>query len=321
MTQNNKQDFAQNSIHTSMSDIDALLKQAFGNNEGFGDASDLIKEMYNAADITQEQIQIKTYKTEEEIEAERKESEKMEMLLKQAFGNTGGEGYSDAFALMKEMYSSTEMQQELIQVKTSKEEEKKEPVKKDFSYFFKQGESFFSKKDYDIAVLNYKLAFKQNPKDKNIVKRIADCYFKKDKYSNALELYRKIEPLFDDIEITQHISECYLNLGQLEKALTYFKRIENKDSKNHNNLINLAKYYLKKDELEVSLSYCLKYTEFYEENEDNLNITAEIYKKKELYENAMNCYQKILFLDKANYNALINLAELFFIKADRKSVV
>ena len=29
---------------------------------------------------------------------------------------------------------------------------------------------------------------------------VADCYFKKDKYSNSLELYRKIEPLFDDVD-------------------------------------------------------------------------------------------------------------------------
>ncbi|MBL7112655.1 MAG: tetratricopeptide repeat protein [Bacteroidales bacterium] len=150
--------------------------------------------------------------------------------------------------------------------------------------------------------------------DQKILRNIAEFYFEKDYYQEAINIYESLSSEEDNFEIFEKVAFCYLKLQQYKKALDYFHRAELFD-KNKNWLNKkIAFCYRKLDEPEKALRY---YEEVESQDPENQFIQVSIghtYMDMEDYDSALKYFFKVEYNNPKNFKVFRPLAWCSFVQ-------
>lgn len=151
-------------------------------------------------------------------------------------------------------------------------------------------------------------------KDDNILRNIAEFFFEKDYFEQALEIYLILNNKGDNsLEIFEKAGYCYQKLKNYEEALNYYKKAELYEANRAWNLKKLALCYRYLENYEESLKY---YLEAEKLEPDNLYIQTYIghsYLDLKEYKKALDYYFKVEFLADENKKVLRPIAWCSFV--------
>ncbi len=177
------------------------------------------------------------------------------------------------------------------------------PAKKQFPDIF--GSPFII---YDSQIFNLTI------NDVSIRKNIAQFYFEKNYYSDALATYLQIidEGVVEQV-IYEKIGYCYQMQKKYKSALDYYIKAELFDTNQVWNLKKIAMCYRQLSKHELALEYYLKAEKH---DTENLYVQANIghcYLNLKDYENALKHYFKVEYYDPSNIAILRPIAWCAFV--------
>jgi len=177
------------------------------------------------------------------------------------------------------------------------------PLKNEFLDIFNLKFDFYKCEFFRILV-----------KDDNILRNIAEFFFEKDYFEQALEIYLILNNKGDNsLEIFEKAGYCYQKLKKYEEALNYYKKAELYEANRAWNLKKLALCYRYLKNYEESLKY---YLEAEKLEPDNLYIQTYIghsYLDLKEYKKALDYYYKVEFLAAENKKVLRPIAWCSFV--------
>jgi tetratricopeptide (TPR) repeat protein len=134
-------------------------------------------------------------------------------------------------------------------------------------------EFYFAKDRYSEA-LNLFIWLNEQEKSFELLEKKGYCYQKLGKYSQAIELYQQAE-LYDKnkIWLQKKLGYCYRKIGEYNKAINYYKQIIKSEPSDLNNLAYLGQLYIDIEDFESALKYYYK-VEY--EKPDNLKVYRPI---------------------------------------------
>ena len=157
----------------------------------------------------------------------------------------------------------------------------------------------------DIFNLKYHIYksdfFKMLIVDQSILRNIAEFFFEKSYYNEAIEIFELLSGAVENYELFEKTAFCYQQTGEFQKAIDYYHKAE-LISKNKLWLFNkLAFCYRKLDLFEKSVEYYKKAEKL---DADNLQIQAylgHVYLDMDNFESALKYYFKVEYLSPDNH--------------------
>ncbi len=193
-------------------------------------------------------------------------------------------------------------------------------LKEDESLLRNIAEYYFRKNYFTEAVeiFNYLLT---GEKDAELFQKVGFCYQKSGDYKKALETYRKAE-FFDSnkLWLFNKIALCYRNLKKPQKALEYYLEVEKLDPENLNTELNIGHCYLELGEFEAALKYYFKVEYLAPDNKKvwrPLGWCSFVTGKKE---QAKKYFQRIIN-DEAGKHDLMNMGHVQWCLGNRKAAL
>ena len=177
------------------------------------------------------------------------------------------------------------------------------PLKNEFLDIFNLKFDFYNSEFFKILLT-----------DDKILRNIAEFFFERDYFEQALDIFHFLNDKGDNsLEIFEKIAFCYQKLKKYNEALNFYKKAELYDSNRTWNLKKLAlcNRYLKN--YEESLKYYLEAEKF---EPDNLYIQTYIghsYLDLKEYKKALDYYYKVEFLADENKKVLRPIAWCSFV--------
>ncbi len=158
------------------------------------------------------------------------------------------------------------------------------------------------------------LIFRSGINDKKILWNIAQCYFERDFFEEARDIYIRINGEGENTyEVFEKIAYCNQRLGNIKEALNFYLKAELFDTNRPWLLQKIAYCYRKLKDTENAIKY---YKEAEKLNPENIFIQVSIghcYLDIENYENALNYYYKVELQDTSNIKVLRPIAWCSFI--------
>lgn len=177
----------------------------------------------------------------------------------------------------------------------------------------------FPEKNQFYDIFNLKLDihnsffFNELIKDDAIIRRIAEYYFEKDHYKEAIDIYFKLEKKGEsNYELFQKTAYSYQKLQDYKNALDYYVKAELFDKNHFWNLKKIAFCQRQLKNNEDALKY---YLEAEKLEPENLSIQAYLghsYLSLDNYEKALKHYFKVEYLAPDNTKILRPIAWCYF---------
>lgn len=148
---------------------------------------------------------------------------------------------------------------------------------------------------------------------KEILRNLAEFFFEKNYYSEALQLFNRGMTKSDDIELLEKIGYCYQQLGDFKTALDYYLKAEllgNNKSWLYN---KIAWCYRKLKNYDKAIEY---YKELEKKNPENTQLQVLIgntYMEMENYELALQYFYKAEYNEPNNFKILRPIAWCSFV--------
>jgi len=153
-----------------------------------------------------------------------------------------------------------------------------------------------------------------NVKEKSfeLLEKMGFCYQKTGDFRNAIELYRQAE-LFDrnKVWLKKKLGFCYRRTGEFEKAIEYYRQVIKSDSKDLSNLAYLGQLYMDIENFDEALKYYYK-VEY--ANPENLKVYRPIgwcSFVQGKYETAIKYFDKVL-KEKPNKSDFLNIGHCYW---------
>jgi len=164
------------------------------------------------------------------------------------------------------------------------------PLKREFEDIFNL--------EYHIYKADF---FKMLIEDQSILRNIAEFFFEKSYYKEALEIFEILSCSEDNFELYEKTAFCHQQAGEFQNAIDYYHKAE-LISKNKLWLYNkLAFCYRKKEHFNKSAEYYKKAEKL---DPKNLQIQAylgQVYLDMDNYESALKYYFKVEYLSPDNH--------------------
>lgn len=174
---------------------------------------------------------------------------------------------------------------------------------------FKQS---FKIKDYYEASKYIKDAFKDNPKDEDLLVMFGDAYFELEKTDSALIMYQKAYELEGDKPFfMRKVAKAYSGLGRHGDAIALIRKAINKDKSDIQNLLALGQAYIKADSLREAELSITRARELNKKSADAYVALGDLYFKQKIYELAKKNYEEAISIDENLIEARINLARTY----------
>ncbi len=155
--------------------------------------------------------------------------------------------------------------------------------------------------------------------DPVILRNIAEYFFEKNNFAEAIRIYRHLEKTEEkSFETTEKIAFSYQKLGNYQKALDYYLKAELYDKNRPWILKKIAYCHRKMNNPEKALEY---YQEAEKTDPDNLHTQAMIgycYLSMEDYQTALEHYFKVEYMDPKNTKVLRPIAWCYFVEGNMK---
>jgi len=179
---------------------------------------------------------------------------------------------------------------------------------------------FFSKDFYEDALSLYLRQAAIRPDDAQLSEKIAFCYQEISDYEEALRFYRRAELIDRKAWTLKKIGLCLRRLGRTEEALEYYLQAGDMESGNMHTAIMTAHCYLDLKEYEQALKH---YFRIEYNDPGNLKILRPIaycyFALGKLDESSK--YYERLSVGKLNPHDLINIGHLNLCKGNRKEAI
>jgi len=179
---------------------------------------------------------------------------------------------------------------------------------------------FFSKDFYNDALVLYLRQVNEKPEDIQLYEKIGYCYQENSNYEEALNYYRRAELIDRKAWIIKKTGFCLRRLGRNEEALEYYLQAGLMEPENIHTTIMTAHCYLDLKEYEEALKY---YFRIEYGNPGNLKILRPIaycYFALGKFDDSTKYYER-LSAGKLNAHDLINMGHLALCKGNKKEAV
>jgi tetratricopeptide (TPR) repeat protein len=149
----------------------------------------------------------------------------------------------------------------------------------------------FHNKDFLAIVLN----------DATILRNIGEFYFEKKYYKDAIEVFRKIDTIPENIELWQKIAYSWQKLGDYQKALEYYLKADLTDIRKAWNIKKIALCYKRLGDYDKALHYYLEAEKMEPEDLQVQANLAHTYFEMNDFESALKIYFKVEYLAPDNH--------------------
>lgn len=171
------------------------------------------------------------------------------------------------------------------------------PLRKEFPDIFKLP---FDLYNYDF--------FNDLIDNQTVRRNIAEFYFERNSYTEALDIFLQLESASSDFELLEKIGFAYQQSGEFTKALDYYKKAELYDKNRYWLHTKIAHCHRKLENYHESLTYLLNLEK---EDPENLAIQGnigQVYLDAKDFENALKYYYKVEYNDPKNTRVLRPIA-------------
>ncbi|MHA1540143.1 MAG: tetratricopeptide repeat protein [Alphaproteobacteria bacterium] len=155
------------------------------------------------------------------------------------------------------------------------------------------GSVYFKKKDYNLAIKNYKEANKIDPSFAQPLYNIGTTHHLKKEYDRAIHYFEKA------ININPDYAEAYNNLGSVysdtknyNTAIEYYKGATRANPNLAEPLYNIGNIYTRKKEYDLAIEYCKKAVSIAPKNAGAQSSIGAFYLAKNEYDLALKHYQE-----------------------------
>jgi len=193
-------------------------------------------------------------------------------------------------------------------------------IKKDY-VIHNIAELYFEKKYYDEAIQSFKKILEQEQGESVFYEKIGYSYQRLLDYENALDNYHKAE-LFDVNTkwINKKIAFCNLKLNNYEKALEHYLKAEKEDSEDLHTQTNIGHCYLHLENYEQALKHYFKVEFFAPSNIKVMRPIAWCSLLEGKIEQAIKYYNKLLEKEATKYDYM-NLGHSYFCKGMKEEAI
>jgi tetratricopeptide (TPR) repeat protein len=179
---------------------------------------------------------------------------------------------------------------------------------------------FFSKNFYSDALQLFLKQVSEKPSEVQLYEKIGYCYQESSDYEEALKFYRRAELIDRKVWTIKKIGFCLRRLGKNEEALEYYLQAYDLEPENIHTVIMVAHCYIDLKNYEEALKYYFR-VEYKEPG--NLKILRPIafcYFALGRFEESEKYYER-LSVGKLNAHDLINKGHLALCKGDKLEAV
>ncbi|MEX0983156.1 MAG: tetratricopeptide repeat protein [Bacteroidales bacterium] len=149
--------------------------------------------------------------------------------------------------------------------------------------------------------------------DHSIYRNIAEFFFEKESYEEALDIFgTQLEQDPDNTELLEKTGFCYQKTDRYRMALGYYKKLEIYGKSGIWVLKNMGYCYRKLEEYDNALKIYRKLSEHEPDNIKNESLTGFCFLKMENYEKALKHYFKIEYLQPDSTNVIRPIAWCYF---------
>jgi len=212
-------------------------------------------------------------------------------------------------------------------------------------FYYQIGEKYFEVRNYNQALINYKIAETYVPHSMNVYRNYGNALKLTKNYNSAIEVYRKYLNLSpNDFKTYLEVAYCYIAInnpdaelgellkayrirkdskvgieignlyyrkGEYKNAIEYYEKAKDKEFFEANAGLQLADAYVKSGEVDKSLKYMDEIQETFKENSKFYVILGDIYRIKEDSNKAIENYQKAIGINSKDLTTLVKIAELY----------
>jgi tetratricopeptide (TPR) repeat protein len=179
---------------------------------------------------------------------------------------------------------------------------------------------FFSKNYYADALELFKRLAKDRPDDIELYEKIAFCYQQEDNYEEALRYYQRAELIERKAWTLKKIGLCYRRLGKKEEALDYYLQAGAIDPEDMHTAIMNGHCYLDLNNYETALKYYFRVEYNDPGNIKILRPIAFCYFALGRFDESEKYYER-LSSAKLNAHDYINKGHLALCRGDKKEAV
>jgi len=193
-------------------------------------------------------------------------------------------------------------------------------IKKDY-IIHNIAELYFEKKYYDDAIQSFKKILEQEEGESVFYEKIGYSYQRLLDYENALDNYHKAE-LFDvnNKWINKKIAFCNLKLNNYEKALEHYLKVEKEAPEDLHTQTNIGHCYLHLENYEKALNHYFKVEFFAPSNIKVMRPIAWCSLLEGKIEQAIKYYTKLLEKEATKYDYM-NLGHSYFCKGEKENAL
>ena len=179
---------------------------------------------------------------------------------------------------------------------------------------------FFSKNYYDDALELYLKQAIVKPDDSQLYEKIGYSYQESGKYTEALKYYKRAELIDRKVWTIKKIGLCLRRLGKNEEALEYYLQAGDMEPENVHTSIMIAHCYLDIHDFESSLKYYFKVEYKDPGNIKILRPIAWCYFALGRFDESAKYYER-LSENKLNAHDFINMGHLALCTGDKKNAI
>jgi len=179
---------------------------------------------------------------------------------------------------------------------------------------------FFSKDFYEDALSLYLRQVSYKPDEARLYEKIAYCYQENSDYEEALRFYRRAELINRKAWTLKKIGLCLRRLGRKEEALEYYLQAGDMESENVHTAIMTAHCYLDLKEYEQALKHYFRVEYNDPGNLKILRPIAYCYFALGKFDESIKYYDR-LSAGRLNPHDLINMGHLALCKGNKKEAI
>ena len=180
---------------------------------------------------------------------------------------------------------------------------------------------FYFEKDYYQEAINIYLSLSCEEDNYELYEKVAFSYQKLQQYRKALEYYHRAE-LYDKNKnwLNKKMAFCYRKLGEPEKALGYYEEVESQDPENSFIQVSIGHTYLDLEDYDNALKYFFR-VEY--NNPKNFKVYRPIAWCSFVqgkFDQAEKYFQKVIEKE-VNKNDLVNLGHVMWCTGEKKQAI
>jgi len=151
--------------------------------------------------------------------------------------------------------------------------------------------------------------FEKLIQDNGIYRNIAEYYFEKGHYEEAIDIFRmQLEKDPVNVELIEKVGYCHQQMGQYEQAVAYYRQLDLHGTSGAWVMKNLGYCYRKKEDYEAALEIYIQLTEQQPDDIKNESLIGFCHLKMEHYDDALKHYYKIEYLKPENTSVIRPIA-------------